>query len=239
MNFTSDEIAKMPSGARFHRADLHIHSYGASHDVTDGSMTPAAIVNTAVSERLSLIAITDHNEINNVADGLKEAHGKPVLFLPGVELSTPEGHLLAYFEDHISLQNFYGRLSFAERGTPNSRCQTSLLDCLRNIDPIKGFAILAHVDGDGGIEQKLTSPGNHKRDIFSEKALLGFEVKSATAPMLYSVDDQDPTRAALAKARQAALGLGEKQFLAKVMFSDSHALTTLGKNAQGANDSPE
>jgi len=90
------------------------------------------------------------------------------------------------------------------------------------------------VDGDGGIEQMLPSSGNHKRDIFCERALLGFEVKSAAAPMLYSTDDHDPDRVMLGRARQTTLGLGEKQFLARVMSSDSHALTVLGKNAQGA-----
>ncbi len=80
----------------------------------------------------------------------------------------------------------------------------------------------------------LPSSGNHKRDIFCERALLGFEVKSAAAPMLYSTDDHDPDRVMLGRARQTTLGLGEKQFLARVMSSDSHALTVLGKNAQGA-----
>ncbi len=138
MTHPSDDIAKMPSGARFWRADLHVHSYGGSHDVKDNSMTPAAIVATAIAERLSIIAITDHNEISNIEGGLREVYGKPLLLIPGVELSTPEGHLLVYFEDFLSLQNFWGRLNLAERGTPNSRCQTSLLECLRNIDPAPG-----------------------------------------------------------------------------------------------------
>jgi ABC-type cobalamin/Fe3+-siderophores transport system ATPase subunit len=234
MTTPADEIAKLPSGARFWRADLHIHSFGASHDVKDNSMTPAGIVATALAENLSLIAVTDHNEITRVQETMREAYGKRVTVLPGVELSTPEGHLLVYFEEPMHLQAYWGKLNIAERGTQNSRCQTSLLECLRNIDPKRGFAILAHVDGDGGIEDKLPTLVNHKRDIFCEKALLGFEVKSAAAPILYSPEDQNPDRAALGRFRREALGLGEKQFLARVMFSDSHALAALGKNAQGA-----
>ena len=61
MSVVPDEIANLPAGARFWRADLHIHSYGGSHDVKDNLMTPASIVSTAITERLSLIAITDHN----------------------------------------------------------------------------------------------------------------------------------------------------------------------------------
>ena len=71
----SDEIAAISAGARFWRADLHVHSFGGSHDVKDSSNTPTAIVNTALSEGLSVIAITDHNEIANVEQGLKEGLG--------------------------------------------------------------------------------------------------------------------------------------------------------------------
>ena len=68
-----DEVMSQPTGARFYRADLHIHSFGSSHDVGDASMTPTAIVFTAVREGLGIVAITDHNEINNVEHALNAA----------------------------------------------------------------------------------------------------------------------------------------------------------------------
>jgi predicted metal-dependent phosphoesterase TrpH len=57
----------MAAGAKFVRADLHTHSYGeyGSFDVNVTSMTPEAIVDTAIEKRLSIISITDHNEIRN------------------------------------------------------------------------------------------------------------------------------------------------------------------------------
>jgi predicted metal-dependent phosphoesterase TrpH len=57
----------MAAGAKFVRADLHIHSYGeyGSFDVNDTSMTPEAIVDTAIEKGLSIISITDHNKIRN------------------------------------------------------------------------------------------------------------------------------------------------------------------------------
>ena len=53
--------------AKFLRADMHIHSFGeyASNDVEDVAMTPNAIVDTAIEKGLSIISITDHNEIHN------------------------------------------------------------------------------------------------------------------------------------------------------------------------------
>lgn len=100
------EIQNESNGALFRRADLHIHSFGedGSYDVTDASMTPEGIVDTAITERLDLIAITDHNNIANVRQALKYADGKSLLVVPGVELSTPQGHLLVYFETADQLQ---------------------------------------------------------------------------------------------------------------------------------------
>ncbi len=62
------ELQDISSGAKFVRANLHIHSYGedGSYDVTDTTMSPENIVDTAVSKDLSIIAITDHNKILNV-----------------------------------------------------------------------------------------------------------------------------------------------------------------------------
>ena len=59
-------IEQLPNGARFYRCDPHVHSYGGSHDVHDTTMTPEAIMQTAVQENIAMVAITDHNEISNV-----------------------------------------------------------------------------------------------------------------------------------------------------------------------------
>jgi ABC-type polar amino acid transport system ATPase subunit len=229
----NNEIAALPAGARFYRADLHIHSFGGSHDVKDQTMTPKSIVETAVAEGLAIIAITDHNEINNVELAFNEAVSRNVFVVPGMELSTPQGHLLVYFPGLNDLQVFYGKLDLAGRGTPDSRCQTAMLDCLKLIDPARGFAILAHVDVDGGLEQAIQGHPPYKGDILSQAPLLGIELKNAGSKISYSPTDPDPQRAAFGNRRIKELGLGSKQFLARVVFSDSHTLSALGRNAQG------
>jgi histidinol phosphatase-like PHP family hydrolase len=127
------EITNLLRGAKFYRADMHIHSYRASHDVRDAGMTGEAFVETALAQGLGVIAITDHNEISNVDAALKAAEGTGLLVVPGVELSTPQGHLLAYVPTLDALQRFYGRLNIVDRGGPNSRCQNSMLDCLNQM----------------------------------------------------------------------------------------------------------
>jgi hypothetical protein len=108
-------------------------------------MTAEAIVKTALAQGLGVIAITDHNEISNVDAALKAADGTSLWVVPGVELSTPQGHLLAYVPTLDALQRFYGRLDIVDRGGPNSRCQNRILDCLNQVHALGGFGILAHV----------------------------------------------------------------------------------------------
>ena len=85
MNELLESILDQSTGAKFFRADLHIHSFGASHDVRDSTMTAEKIVETAIAEGLSLIAITDHNEIGNVEVAIKASRGQPLVVIPGVE----------------------------------------------------------------------------------------------------------------------------------------------------------
>ena len=103
---TLDAVRSLPRGARFFRADLHIHSFSTSHDVRDPTMTPAAIIDTAISEGIGLIAITDHNEIVNVAVASGYASGREIVVIPAVELSTSQGHLLSYAPTVDALQRF-------------------------------------------------------------------------------------------------------------------------------------
>ena len=145
-------LTSLSRGARFYRADMHIHSFGprtGSHDVKDSTMTPEAIVQTAAAENLDIIAITDHNEIGNVEAAIAAA-GTDLLVVPGVELSTPQGHLLCYLSDLEALRGFYSRLKIADRGMANSRCQQALLECLTAAHEFRGFGVSAHVDAPKG-----------------------------------------------------------------------------------------
>lgn len=226
------EVLGHNTGARFYRADLHIHSFGGSHDVRDATMTPDAIVATAVRENLSVIAIADHNEINNVEPAMRAGNAANILIIPGIELSTPQGHLLCYLPNLEALQRFHGMLTFADRGTANSRCQQSVLECLRIVETLSGFAILAHVDIDSGFEVEQPGASPHKFDIICHRALLGIELKHAASDISYGTNDTNPDRARMGQKRIELLGLGAKQNLARVLNSDAHTLHSLGRNAE-------
>lgn len=114
-------------------------------------MNPQNIVDTAISKGLSVISITDHNEITNSCTAVQYAQGKNILVIPGVELSTIQGHLLLYFETPQNLRAFISQVTIsADRKT----CQTGIVECLTKAQQYKGFGILAHIDIDAGFEKQ-------------------------------------------------------------------------------------
>lgn len=70
-------------------ADLHVHTTYSK----DGRSTPQQVVDRAVELGIGCIAVTDHNEFRAFAD-LRD-NGK-VIIIPAEEVSSTEGHILAY-----------------------------------------------------------------------------------------------------------------------------------------------
>ncbi|MEE8413292.1 MAG: PHP domain-containing protein [Dehalococcoidales bacterium] len=82
------------------KVDLHIHS-----SVSDGRFSPAELVRKSAGAGLTLISLTDHDNVDGIPAALEEAENYPLLkLIPGVEISTdvPDGevHLLGYFIDY-------------------------------------------------------------------------------------------------------------------------------------------
>ncbi|MGQ9509944.1 MAG: PHP domain-containing protein [Thermodesulfobacteriota bacterium] len=76
--------------------DLHIHT-----TASDGVMTPSEVVRYAKRKGLQAIAITDHDTINGVSEGLEEGSRIGFEVIPAIELSIEyvpgSMHLLGYF----------------------------------------------------------------------------------------------------------------------------------------------
>jgi predicted metal-dependent phosphoesterase TrpH len=74
------------------RFDLHIHSNYS----TDSSLAVDDILKQAVSKGLDGIAICDHNTVEGSLCAIQRAKelNLPLLVIPGIEISTSDGHLL-------------------------------------------------------------------------------------------------------------------------------------------------
>ncbi|MBL8891585.1 MAG: AAA family ATPase [Planctomycetaceae bacterium] len=228
----SEEIAGETEGAIFRRADLHIHSYGegGSYDVCDTTMTPEAIVDTAMTENLHVISITDHNQIGNVGAAIKHAEGKNLLVVPGVELSTPQGHLLVYCPSLRALQTFYGKLNIsADRKT----CHNLIPQCLEEAENQGGFGICAHIELESGFDACVPKSNEFKEAILKCPNLLALEVAQIANETWYTNRDCDGIRKHLANLRRTSLEHEDTYELAKVMSSDAHTLNAMGRNASG------
>lgn len=75
------------------QADLHIHTTYSY----DGSATVKAVLKQAKSAGLDVIAITDHDEILGALAAESISADYQIEVIPGIEISTAQGHLLALF----------------------------------------------------------------------------------------------------------------------------------------------
>ena len=80
--------------------DLQTHT-----TASDGKLTPTELVGLAVKNKLSAIAITDHDSVNGIDEALKAAKGKDIEIISGVEISCDDKgyvdtHILGLFVDH-------------------------------------------------------------------------------------------------------------------------------------------
>ncbi|NLY42425.1 MAG: PHP domain-containing protein [Clostridiaceae bacterium] len=77
--------------------DLHVHT-----TASDGSFSPAQIVQYAVERKLAAIAITDHDTVAGVKEAVEQGKKQNIEVVPGVEISVSfesEMHILGYFID--------------------------------------------------------------------------------------------------------------------------------------------
>jgi ABC-type cobalamin/Fe3+-siderophores transport system ATPase subunit len=225
-------------GARFFRADLHIHSFGVSADVTDPEMTVAGIVAEANARGLELIAITDHNAIDSVEPLLKIAPTEGLTAFPGVELTTAEGHVLVYFpsEEIDGFKRWFAALEFVEGAQASDRhILTPIHLLLEEVKKAGGLAVPAHIArGNTGFESKVSAQS--RQAIITSPALSAMEIDKPEEAALYSPNDKgdgsEQRRALLERRADELQGIGLNT-LAKLLFSDAHSQNEIGRDRQG------
>lgn len=106
--------------------DLHVHS-----NASDGTYTPAQVVELAVKKGLKAIALTDHDTIDGIGKALKAAAGKPIEIIPGIELSC------LYQGEEIHILGLY-----VDPDDPDFRAETDMLKGIRdkrNLEMLRRF----------------------------------------------------------------------------------------------------
>lgn len=228
------DINAVHNGARFFNVDLHIHTHGASHDVSDVGMTPEAVVESALRQGIGVIAITDHNSDGNVKAAINHvgARADKILVLAGVEVTTANGHLLVYFApDKLEdLNSYLAKLDLVgARGDVNTHTAKSMASCIELAYAQGGICVAAHIDRiKTGFNMLQDGFPNWKKDIICSPGLFGVECDAIDALTWYSEEDGGDHLAAgrngLFNARKDIAELAGRTHLAHLQGSDAHRL---------------
>jgi predicted metal-dependent phosphoesterase TrpH len=135
-------------------ADLHIHSVH-SHD---GTCTVSAILKyVADNTDLDVIAITDHDKVTGIKEAVALGPKYGIEVIPGCEVSTAQGHLLALFITEIVPAGL------------------SLIETIKIVGRMGGLCIVPHPEaaGIGGLHAAQIATAVSDPDV--AKILVGIE----------------------------------------------------------------
>ena len=178
-------------------ADLHIHTIYSY----DGTASVPAVLTRARQIGLDVIAITDHDEIAGALKGLELAPNYGVEVIPGSEITTAEGDLLA--------------LNITEK-VPAAR---PLIETVLKVGELGGFCIAPHPMA-GGFGMKSLSAYSILKALRNKEVariLIGIEAYNATA-----IDKMSNHYARI---------LAERLEVAHTGSSDAHVVEAMGLGA--------
>lgn len=178
-------------------ADLHMHTIFSY----DGTASVPAVLEHASRIGLDIIAITDHDEIRGalLAEQLAPRFGVQVI--PGVEITTAEGDLLA-----LSIRKLVP-------------AGLSLIDTIKQVGAQGGFCVAPHPGATGLGMKSLSAYAIYQalNDYEAERFLIGIETYNAT-----TLDRE---------ANHAAQTWATRLGIAQTGSSDAHVLEAIGLGA--------
>lgn len=178
-------------------ADLHMHSIYSY----DGTASVTAILKRAEQIGLNVIAITDHDEVTGSLKALELAPRYRVEVIPGIEVTTAEGDLLAL-----------NVTKMVQRGRP-------LIETVRKVGELGGFCIAPHPMA-GGLGMKSLSAYSILKALRQPdvaRTLIAIEIYNATA-----IDKMSNHYARI---------LADRLDIAQTANSDAHIVEAIGLGA--------
>jgi DNA repair ATPase RecN len=195
---SKDPIAKartLPSGAVFHRCALQVnpHHYSATFRGKgaegDASAHAKAIVEKAAEIGVSVLAITDHNDVSGVPAFRSAAVDRGIHVFPGFELSSSEGvHILCIYPQDIDderLGRFLGEFGIRNTSPSSDLSNKSFVEILRHVRQQGGVAVAAHVTNESGLFKVLS--GKPRIQAWHAEELLAIQIPGPVEDLLQDV----------------------------------------------------
>ncbi|MCP4216995.1 MAG: PHP domain-containing protein [bacterium] len=139
---------------KHYRADLHIHT--CLSPCAEIDMTPLQVVNRAVARELDIIAVTDHNSAENAGAAIRAAIGKPLLVLPGMEITSLENvHVLAVFPGLEKALEMQAVVYDHMEEEMEFQCSPEEIEAILADDPEDAQVVVNHLDEILDIKQRF------------------------------------------------------------------------------------
>ena len=183
---TPTDILNLPSGAQWLKADLHVHT-PASSDMAEAwaNATPEDVVRIALGKGLDVIGITDHNTASWCDKVRKAAEGSSLTVFPGVEISTPQGHLLALFDTtttSLRIEDLLVTVGIPRDkfGSLHVATPEGIAEIAASIGQAGGVAVAAHADAEHGF-LKMIPVGAERQRVYVAQDLWAIEILDAAS----------------------------------------------------------
>ena len=179
-----------PTGAVFRRCALQVNSHHYAPTFRgqpaegDARSHAEAIIAKALDVGVSVLAVTDHNDVSGV-EAFRAAAGRDVTIFPGFELTSSEGiHVLCVYPpdtDEQQLGRYLGAFGI-DRIAPSSDLSNKTLDdMLATVRVQGGLPIAAHVTGDRGLYKVLS--GQARIKAWRSEHLLAIQIPGSVGDL--------------------------------------------------------
>ena len=226
-----------PSGAHFVRCALQVNphhyseSYKNSPNDGDALSYAASLVEKAQELDIGVLAITDHNSVQDVAAFQEAASGSGVTVLPGFELESTDGiHVLCIYDSDATtarLNRLLGEFGIRETEPSRDNCSQDFAKILEMVSSQGGIAIAAHAYGEKGLFKALHKSA--RALAWKNEHLLAIQIPS-------SIDELDEGERSILKNNEPEYArpykAGRHQAIAVVNAKDVASVSDLGD--QGA-----
>ena len=193
-NTRSGTVLSESAGAVFHRCALQVNPghYMKSFRGDESQMDPhsyaESILEKAANIDISVLAITDHNNVSGVSAFRAAAEKYKITIFPGFELTSSEGiHILCIYSpdtDDEHTGRFLGEFGIRDTGPSSDLANMAFEGILGTVREQGGIAIAAHVTGSHGLLKELG--GLSRMHAWRNENLLAIQIPGSVKDLEYN-----------------------------------------------------